>query len=95
MARNKDKLTKIAELYELMKDHPEMCGDDTHKAVAAIIKTKHGKKVKITKEIVQEIVNLDRARRKVLEKHPELDRRNKTAKGGELEETDRQFHRDN
>ncbi len=86
--RNKKKRRVHEKALDLMSENQIFCGDDTHRLTQRLFRDEFGIILEI--EQIKFIASIDRARRKVLQENPNLDKRSK--KIDDLEENDRKFY---
>ena len=77
-------------VLEHLTDRPDLCGDNTHDLACEMIYGEFG--IALTPDMVKCINSIERAKRKVLAKYPEMDMRTTHRK---LEQEDREYYSEN
>ena len=86
--KHRQTIEKTVQMY-LYRDE-SMCGDDPHKLTIELMRDKFG--IVFDREHIIAMASIDRARRKILTKYPQMDKRVKMKK---LEKEDKEYYGEN
>ena len=84
--KHKQTIEKTVQMY-LYRDE-SLCGDDPHKLTIQLMKDKFG--IVLDREQIVAMASIDRARRKILSKYPQMDKRDRVQK---LAKEDKEYYR--